>query len=222
MLEKTDALLILLNGEQYRLQPHACPQDQIAVSWGPSKKGVADLEMLSTALHECFHLCSTGGSPYNIYDSYKEQVTEDYLNSALVAAIESFNHSGFLPADVPQEKWPDTPVTRAIKAFDVPLFPHTEGDKRYWAVSDRYNVMDRSSQVANNPLHWAAFLGTGGRLVAPYQQWLMCQGTIAELLAWRCITPDEAAERREQFSPEYVKANPVSAWYYLQQCVRNR
>lgn len=146
LLEKTDALLILLNGEQYRLNPHASPQDQIAVSWGPSEKGVADLEMLSTALHECFHLCSTGGSPY-INDSYKHDLSPKHIKEK----IDSFNHTGFLP-HIPREDWPDTPVTRAIKAFDVPLFPHTEGDKRYWAVSDRYNVMDRSSQVENNPL----------------------------------------------------------------------
>lgn len=212
---ETDALLIVLNGEQHRLIPHANFYYQTAVSWGPSATGGADLEMLATVLHESLHLCSTG-SGHTMDDSYEHDL------SPCSADIDSFNHSGFLPY-VPRENWPDTLVTRAIKAFDVPLFRYTQDGKDYWAVSNRANVMDNASFIESNPVNLAAFLLTGGQYLDPYQRYLVCHGSVEELLEeYKRITPEEAAVLREKFSLDNIKASAVSPLYYLTQSIKDR
>jgi hypothetical protein len=214
LLAKTDALLILLNGEKYRLNPHARFYYQTAVSWGPSATGVTDFDMIVTALHECLHLCPVS-SEAGIYDSYEHDL------SPLRKAVDSFNHSGFLPY-VPREEWPDTLVTRAIEAFNMPLFPYTQNNENYWAVSNRENIMD-CGIISENPLNLAAFLFTRGKLVEPYQRYLVCHGTIKKLLEdYQRITPDEAAVLSEQFSPDNIKASAVPPLYYLAQSFKDR
>lgn len=135
LFAETDALLILLNGEKYSLLPHAHFYYQTAVSWGPSPTGVTDFEMIVAALHECLHLCPVS-SEASIHDSYEHDDLSPWREK-----IDSFNHSGFLPY-VPREEWPDTLVTRAIEAFNMPLFPYTQNNENYWAVSNRENIID--------------------------------------------------------------------------------
>jgi hypothetical protein len=154
LFAETDALLILLNGEKYILLPNSCFDYQTAVSWGPSATGVTDFDMIVTALHECLHLCPVS-SEAGILDSY------DHDPSPWRKAVDSFNHSGFLPY-VPREAWPDTLVTRAIEAFNMPLLPYTQNNENYWAVSNRENIMDFGI-VRVNPLNLAAFLFTRGK-----------------------------------------------------------
>jgi hypothetical protein len=214
LLAETDALLILVNGEKYSLFPHANFYYQTAVSWGPSATGVTDFDMIVTALHECLHLCPVS-SEAGIYDSYEHDL------SPLRKAVDSFNHSGFLPY-VPREAWPDTLVTRAIEAFDMPLFPYTLNNENYWAVSKRENIMD-CGIIRENPFNLAAFLFTRGKLVEPYQRYLVCHGTIKKLLEdYQRITPDEAAVLSEQFSPDNIKASAVPPLYYLAQSFKDR
>lgn len=194
LFAETDALLILLNGEKYSLLPHADFYYQTAVSWDPSATGVADFDMIVAALHECLHLCPVS-SEAGIHDSYEHDL------SPWREKVDSFNHSGFLPY-VSREEWPDTLVTRAIEAFDMPLFPYTQNNKNYWAVSNRENIMD-CGIIRENPLNLAAFLFTRGKLVDPYQRYLVCHGTIKALLEdYQRITPDEAAVLSEKFSPD--------------------
>lgn len=214
LLAKTDGLLILLNGEQHRLKPHADCDYRTAVSWGPSVTGVVDFERLVNALHECLHLCSTS-SEHSIHDSY----AHDDL-SLWTEAINSFNHSGFLPY-VSREEWPDTPVTLAIKVFNVPVYRYTQDGKEYWAVSNRANVMDYAA-IIHSPVDLAAFLLTGGKLVERYQQRLVFEGAVEDLEKLGRITPDKATELREKFSLDYIKANEVSLLYYLAQSVKDR
>ena len=210
---ETDAVLILLNGEQYRLAPNSDFDYQTAVSWGPSATGIVDFEMLEAALHESLHLCPVS-SEAGIHDSYKDDLSPWHEE------IDSFNHSGYLPY-VPREKWPDTLVTRAIKEFDVPLYRYTEDGKDYWAVSNRANVMD-SSILQKNPVNLAAFLLAGGQYVDQYQQYLVCHGTINELEQLKRITAEEATARREKFSPDFIKASTVSPLEYLTQSFKER
>jgi hypothetical protein len=211
---KTDVLLILLNGEQYRLKPHAHYYYKTAVSWGPSATGIADFEMLTAALHESLHLCPVSSEYSYIEDSYEHEL---FL---LSAKIDSFNHSGFLPY-IPKKDWPDTLITRAIKEFDVPLFRYTQDGKDYWAVSNRVNVMDPSI-IQQDPVNLAAFLLTGGQYVEPYMQYLVCHGTIDELEECERITAEEATVLREKFSPDYIKASAVSPFEYFKESLKER
>ncbi len=110
--------------------------------------------MIVAALHECLHLCPVS-SEAGIHDSYEHDLSPWH------EAVDSFNHSGFLPY-VSREEWPDTLVTRAIKAFDMPLFPYTLNNENYWAVSNRENIMD-CGIIRENPLNLAAFLFTRGK-----------------------------------------------------------
>jgi hypothetical protein len=188
LLDQADAVVILLNGEQYPLNPHACFDGTAAVTYGPTPAGAVDFATLLTALHETLHLCPTEPGA-RINDSYDYR-HDRYAWKHQAPLIRSFNNSGFMPHKV-QDEWPETLITQAVVLFDPPLVPIVQNWETYLAISNRAHIMDHGA--IEDPLALAIFQATGGQLIPPYMQHLIYHGAVNALENDERLTPAEAA-----------------------------